>query len=60
MVYAGGETIRTLQVQSNCHIELYRGDHPNPSEKLFNIRGDPQDIKQAQLLINAKCEMVSG
>ena len=36
---SGGETIRQLQVQSGAHIELHRGAHPNPAEKLFNIRG---------------------
>ena len=35
----GGDTIRQLQVQSGAHIELHRGTHPNPAEKLFNIRG---------------------
>lgn len=37
---SGGETIRQLQVQSGAHIELHRGAHPNPAEKLFNIRGN--------------------
>ena len=36
---AGGDTIRQLQVQCGAHIELHRGTHPDPSEKLFNIRG---------------------
>lgn len=35
----GGDTIRQLQVQCGAHIELHRGTHPNPNEKLFNIRG---------------------
>ena len=35
----GGDTIRQLQVQSGAHIELHRGAHPDPNEKLFNIRG---------------------
>ncbi len=37
--FLGGDTIRQLQVMSGCQIELYRGEHPNPSEKLFNIKG---------------------
>ncbi len=37
--FVGGDTIRQLQVQSGAHIELHRGNHPNPAEKLFNIRG---------------------
>ena len=36
----GGDTIRQLQVQCGAHIELHRGTHPNPNEKLFNIRGN--------------------
>lgn len=56
----GGDTIRQLQVQSGCHIELFRGTHPNPSEKLFNIRGSVQGIQHAQSLIKQKCEMGPG
>ena len=40
MLYQGGETIRQLQVQSGCHIELDRGPDMNPNEKIFNIRGN--------------------
>jgi len=39
ILYQGGETIRQLQVQSGCHIELDRGPDMNPNEKIFNIRG---------------------
>lgn len=39
MLIPGGDTIRQLQVQCGAHIELHRGTHPNPNEKLFNIRG---------------------
>lgn len=39
----GGDTIRQLQVQCGAHIELHRGTHPNPNEKLFNIRGMDTD-----------------
>lgn len=45
-------------MQSGAHIELHRGDHPDPNEKLFNIRGTPQQIEHAQALIRQKCEMV--
>ena len=42
--HVGGETIRQLQVQSGAHIELHRGAHPNPAEKLFNIRGETRVV----------------
>ena len=55
---SGGETVRQLQIQSGAHIELCRGMQPNPHEKFFNIRGDPQQIQIAQQLIRQKCDMV--
>lgn len=56
----GGETIRQLQVQSGAHIELHRGAHPNPAEKLFNIRGTQSQIQLAQQLVKEKCEMMES
>ena len=72
----GGETIRQLQVQSGCHIELDRGPDINPNEKIFNIRGNtcqllyflfvifmvgsPQAVQAAQNLIWQKCDMTPG
>lgn len=47
---SGGETIRQLQVQSGAHIELHRGAHPNPAEKLFNIRGTYMYMYNKELL----------
>ena len=44
-------------VQSNCHIELDRGPNTNPQEKLFNLRGLPQNIQAAQNLIRQKLEV---
>ncbi|XP_019852926.1 PREDICTED: far upstream element-binding protein 1-like isoform X5 [Amphimedon queenslandica] len=52
----GGDTVRQLMVQSNCHIELDRGPNTNPQEKLFNLRGLPQNIQAAQNLIRQKLE----
>lgn len=54
---SGGDTIRQLMVQSSCHIELDRGPSPNPHEKIFNIRGNPQQIQLAQQLIRQKCDV---
>jgi far upstream element-binding protein len=56
----GGDTIRQIQVQSGAHVELHRGAQPNPSEKLFNIRGTPQQIQLAQQLVRQKYENVPG
>ena len=55
---AGGDTIRQIQVQSGAHVELHRGEHPDPEEKLFNVRGTPQQIQLAQQLIRQKYENI--
>lgn len=57
---SGGDTIRQIQVQSGAHVELHRGAQPNPSEKLFNIRGTPQQIQLAQQLVRQKYENIPG
>ena len=57
---AGGDTIRQVQVQSGAHVELHRGDHPDPSEKLFNIRGTPDQIQMAEQLIRQRYENLPG
>jgi far upstream element-binding protein len=56
----GGDTIRQIQVQSGAHVELHRGTQPNPDEKLFNVRGNSQQIQLAQQLIRQKYENVPG
>lgn len=56
----GGDTIRQIQVQSGAHVELHRGAQPDPTEKLFNVRGTPQQIQLAQQLIQQKYENVPG
>lgn len=57
---SGGDTIRQIQVQSGAHVELHRGAQPNSEEKLFNIRGTPQQIQLAQQLIRQKYEAIPG
>ena len=57
---SGGDTIRQIQVQSGAHVELHRGAQPNPNEKLFNVRGTPQQVQVAQQLIRQKYENVPG
>lgn len=60
LVFPGGDTIRQIQVQSGAHVELHRGAQPNPEEKLFNVRGTPQQIQLAQQLIQQKYEAIPG
>ena len=56
----GGDTIRQIQVQSGAHVELHRGTQPSQDEKLFNIRGNTQEIQMAQQLIREKYENMPG
>ena len=50
----GGETIRQINQQSGAHVELQRNSGPNPNEKIFNIRGEPDQIQHAMQLIAEK------
>ncbi|XP_064457553.1 far upstream element-binding protein 1-like isoform X2 [Ornithodoros turicata] len=50
----GGESIRQINQQSGAHVELSRAPPPNPVEKVFIIRGSPQQIEHAQQLINER------
>ena len=56
----GGETIRALQQETGCHIQLNRNAQCGPDEKVFTIRGDPQQISHAQNMIREKCDMPPG
>lgn len=47
----GGETVRNINQQSGAHVEIARGAPPNPHEKIFIIRGNPQQIEHAKQLI---------
>lgn len=54
---SGGETIREINRQSGAHVELDRNPPPNMAEKIFNIRGTPQQIQHAIQLICEKTGM---
>lgn len=56
----GGETIREINRVSCAHVELDRNPPPNMAEKLFNIRGTPQQIQHAIQLICDKTGMQVG
>lgn len=47
----GGETVRNINQQSGAHVEIARGAPPSPHEKIFVIRGSPQQIEHAKQLI---------
>ncbi|XP_025113716.1 far upstream element-binding protein 1-like isoform X3 [Pomacea canaliculata] len=53
----GGETIREINRQSGAHVELDRNAPPNMGEKIFTIRGTPQQIQHAIQLICEKTGM---
>ncbi|KAK0046017.1 far upstream element-binding protein 2-like isoform X2 [Biomphalaria pfeifferi] len=56
----GGETIREINRQSGAHVELDRNPPPNMNEKLFNIRGNPNQIQHAIQLIQEKTGQQGG
>lgn len=55
---AGGETIKQINQQTGAHCELDRRPLPNPAEKVFVIRGSPDQIEQAKRIISEKIGMV--
>lgn len=56
--HAGGETIKQINQQTGAHCELDRRPPPNPAEKVFVIRGSPDQIEQAKRIISEKIGMV--
>ncbi|XP_041369415.1 far upstream element-binding protein 1-like isoform X2 [Gigantopelta aegis] len=50
----GGETIREINRISGGHVELDRNPPPSPGEKVFNIRGNPDQIQHAIQMICEK------
>lgn len=51
VISKSGETVRNINQQSGAHVEIARGASPNPHEKIFIIRGNPQQTQHAKLLI---------
>lgn len=56
----GGETIRQINQQSGAHVELQKHPGPNPNEKLFNIKGGPDQIQHAIQMISEKAGIPYG
>ncbi|TRY86079.1 hypothetical protein DNTS_030173 [Danionella cerebrum] len=54
----GGENVKAINQQTGAFVEISRQPHPNgdPNFKLFTIRGSPQQIDHAKLLIEEKIE----
>merc|ERR1719315_444238 len=47
----GGETIKDINQQTGAHCELDRNPPNNPNEKVFIIRGEPEQIENAKKVI---------
>jgi len=47
----GGETIKDINQQTGAHCELDRNPPNNPNEKVFVIRGEPEQIENAKKAI---------
>jgi far upstream element-binding protein len=44
----------TINGQSGAHVELQRNPGPNANEKVFVVRGNPQQVQQAISMIAEK------
>ena len=60
IVFTGGENIREMIRQTGAHVELDRNPPPNMNEKLFNIRGNPNQIQAAIAMIQEKTGQQGG
>ncbi|EDV27591.1 uncharacterized protein TRIADDRAFT_53440 [Trichoplax adhaerens] len=50
----GGETIRQIIQQSGAHVELNRNTPQESPTRIFVVRGGPQQIQHAQMIIKQK------
>ncbi|XP_014241730.1 far upstream element-binding protein 2 isoform X2 [Cimex lectularius] len=50
----GGETIKQINQATGAHCELDRRPNNNPNEKVFVIRGTPEQIEAAKQMIGEK------
>ena len=57
-VFTGGETIKQINQQTGAHCELDRRDQSNENEKLFIIRGNPEQVEHAKRIFSEKLGMV--
>lgn len=54
----GGETIKQINQQTGAHCELDRRNQSNESEKIFIIRGNPEQVEHAKRIFSEKLGMV--
>ena len=55
----GGETIKQINMQTGAHCELDRRNQSNENEKIFIIRGNPEQVEHAKRIFSEKLGMVS-
>ena len=55
----GGETIRQINQQTGAHCEIDRRQQANMQEKIFIIKGTPEQIENAKRMFSDKLNMVS-
>ncbi|CAH1164508.1 unnamed protein product [Phaedon cochleariae] len=55
----GGETIKQINQQSGAYCELDRrqNTNPNAAEKIFTIKGDPDQIETAKRIVSDKVQL---
>ncbi|KAI9892106.1 MAG: hypothetical protein M1814_001812 [Vezdaea aestivalis] len=56
----GGETIKEMQNQSGCKINVSPQSNPNETERSIGLIGTPDAIARAKALIEDKVEMVGA
>ncbi|VDM21466.1 unnamed protein product [Hydatigera taeniaeformis] len=50
----GGDSIKEICRVSGAHVEISKEPPPDPSIKIFNIRGNPNEIEQAIRMISER------
>lgn len=53
----GGETIKQINQQTGAHCELDRRNQSNENEKIFIIRGNPEQVEHAKRIFSDKLGM---
>ena len=58
LIILGGETIKQINQQTGAHCELDRRNQSNENEKIFIIRGNPEQVEHAKRIFSEKLGMV--
>ncbi|XP_076276173.1 P-element somatic inhibitor isoform X2 [Lasioglossum baleicum] len=53
----GGETIKQINQQTGAHCELDRRNQSNENDKIFIIRGNPEQVEHAKRIFSEKLGM---